>query len=580
VIEKFPKEELSAYLNFLQAKYDAYSGAVQVSSSPYYAMIDPCDICQLRCPTCPTGIENEGRKSKILSDTHYRSDRSRLSPELFDALIEELGENLFLIDFHSWGEPLLNEHTPSFIKKAKTYDIETSMHTNLSLKLSDQRIEEILTSGLDNLITSVDGFSQEAYEKFRVGGDIELVKDNLVRAAKIRDKLGLSTAIVYKYLVFSWNEDEVSAAQQFCEEHGLIFLRNDACVPDADWLPSYRKEEKPFLSLVDVGELDQQWERVGQPGYWREHEKHPFYLPVHLGQDWIATEGPKTNTFCGWHYSVAVIQPGGQMAPCCMVEKESDRFGTVIPGEVPVVEVWNNDNYRKSRAVFAGETVEGLEDTDTICTRCYFPDALKHNYSNSDHKVIAQFLHVYGNSEPVLDQAFKLLLEGESEPDREKFVAFFEEGVADLLGDGSKGQLHVAKKQASDTLLASSEFEDLAFDEAAKITQDYMSELSRIGMDGQVVHDISLLPYPKPQITAGLLMLMDATSDQEAKSNLKSGVMVLAFFQPDVGPASVGLDHMGPQQKTWQEVVDREMRNLGVALTERGYGFESESASQ
>src|SRR2546426_11539759 len=58
----FRKKNRSAYSNFLRAKYEAYTGAVEVTSYPYYLSIDPCDICQLRCPTCPTGIENERKK--------------------------------------------------------------------------------------------------------------------------------------------------------------------------------------------------------------------------------------------------------------------------------------------------------------------------------------------------------------------------------------------------------------------------------------------------------------------------------------------------------------------------------------
>lgn len=80
------------------------------------------------------------------------------------------------------------------------------------------------------------------------------------------------------------------------------------------WLPSSRKDEKQFISLVDLEALDQQWEQAGKPG--------------------------------------------GQLAPCCMVVKESDRFGAVVPAQVSLTEVWNNDNFHKSRAVFADETIE------------------------------------------------------------------------------------------------------------------------------------------------------------------------------------------------------------------------------
>jgi len=567
-MQGFPKESLPAFLNFLQAKYDAFTGAVAVSSSPYYAMIDPCDICQLRCPTCPTGIENEGRKSKIESNTHYRSDRTRLTPALFDALIEETGEHLFKIDFHSWGEPLLNPHTPDFIRKAKTYGIETSIHTNLSLKLTDEQLEELLTSGLDQMIVSVDGFTQEVYERFRVGGDVALVKENLKRAASIRDRLGLSTWITYKFLVFSWNEHEVADAQAFAQEHGLVFGLTDACVPDAEWLPSHRQEEKPFLTLLDVEELDRQWAQAGQPGYWREHEKHPFFLPVELGQNWLPTDGPLTDSYCDWHYSTAVVQPRGQLAPCCMVEKEGDRFGTVVPGEVALADVWNGESYRKSRAVFAGENPAELEDVDTICTRCYFPDALKHNYANYDERVIERYLELYGHAEPVLAKAFSLLQEGEGEISRAMYVAFFEQGVAGRLAAVRAGELELVPRQSGESAGTPLAAEQLGVQEAAAIMQVYIAALGRFGIDGNTVHDVSLLPYPKSRITGAMLTLVKATSDQEEKTSFTNSAMVLAFFQPDVGSSSAGLDEMSPKAQTWQDLVQSEMRTLGRAFAE------------
>jgi MoaA/NifB/PqqE/SkfB family radical SAM enzyme len=481
--------------------------------------------------------------------------------ELFDALLDEMGEYLFLIDFHSWGEPLLNEHTPEFIRKANAYKIETVMHTNLSLKLSEQQLENVLTAGLDLLVASVDGFSQQAYERFRVGGDIELVKENLIKAARVRDRLGLSNAIIYKFLVFSWNEGEIEAARQFCDEHGLIFLRQDGMVPDAEWLPSYRKDEIPFISLDDVNELDKQWEQAGQPGYWKEHEKHAYYMPVATDLNWIPTHGPQVDSFCGWHYSVAVIQPGGQLTPCCITAKQSDRYGTVVPGEVSLADVWNNENYRKSRAVFSDEKVEGLENVDTVCCRCYYPDALKHSQSNNDSKIIGQFLSVFESSHPQYAEAFKLLSAGESQSVRERYVTLFEEQLAGLIESDLSERYSIAGSDGSERSQdAPVEPVELSFEDAAKIAQGYMTELSRIGMNGQTVHDVSHLPYSKAEITAALSMMLEATSDEDARKNYKNGVMVLAFFQPDIGASSVAIDQMAPQQTSWQEVVAREMR--------------------
>ena len=80
--------------------------------------------------------------------------------------------------FYNWGEPLLNKQLPAFIRKAKARRIETDVNSNLSLHLSNDDIDELLGSGLDNLSASLDGFSQQSYETYRVGGDLELAKSN------------------------------------------------------------------------------------------------------------------------------------------------------------------------------------------------------------------------------------------------------------------------------------------------------------------------------------------------------------------------------------------------------------------
>ena len=61
----FQKNNRLAYLNFLRAKYESFSGEVKVESYPYYLMIDPSSVCQLKCPICPPGIENEARTQSL-----------------------------------------------------------------------------------------------------------------------------------------------------------------------------------------------------------------------------------------------------------------------------------------------------------------------------------------------------------------------------------------------------------------------------------------------------------------------------------------------------------------------------------
>jgi hypothetical protein len=126
-------------------------------------------------------------------------------------------------------------------------------------------------------------------------------------------------------------------------------------------------------------------------------------------------------------------------------------------------------------------------------------------------------------------------------------------------------------------LKALPESTDMTLDDAVRITQDYMAELNRIGMDGRTVHDISLLPHPKTRVTAALLMLMNDAKVEEDKSNFKNAIMVLAYFQPDVGPTASGLGKTGPEQQTWKVVVEREKRELKRALARAGDSQQGET---
>ncbi len=424
------KTNREAFVNFLKAKYAMYTGAVRVDSYPYYISIDPSDICQLKCPTCPTGIENESRRVRENPLKVVRTDRSKMSPELYDSLLDEMGPYLFLVNFYNYGEPLLNQHLATFIRRAADLDIETVVHTNLSLKLSDERVDALMDCGLDRLTCSVDGFTQEAYEVHRVGGNVELVKENLSRMAKARDRLGTATEITYKFLVFSHNENEVGAAEEFSDSIGIKFERNEAFVHEKSWLPSYRKDEEPQTSDEEAAKLASEWEAAGRSGYFMDHELAASWSPLPKG---IPSAYPGA---CAWHYSYSVVTAGGPVSPCCAAAKEDDDFGTMRAGEVSFENVWNGDRYVKSRMAFAGTESEELAHVDTICMRCYYPKFVHHLYTPYDTRVLEQSKKLFAESEPELARAFTLL--GADPVDVDGFVAHFEKELRSSLSGADR----------------------------------------------------------------------------------------------------------------------------------------------
>ena len=68
----------------------------------------------------------------------------------------------------------------------------------------------MIRSGLDILIFSMDGTNQETYQKYRVGGNFQLVLETLERLAKAKQRLHSRTPLIeLQFLVFKHNQQEI-----------------------------------------------------------------------------------------------------------------------------------------------------------------------------------------------------------------------------------------------------------------------------------------------------------------------------------------------------------------------------------
>jgi len=273
---------------------------------------------------------------------------------------------------------------PTYIQKAKSYGIYTQIHTNLSLKLSDAYIEELLLSGLDEIDASIDGFSQESYGIYRQGGDFELAKAMFERLTQKRNELGTHTKLVWNFLAFSFNEHEIEAATQYCKDLGVEFNRREAFInikERPEWLPSNRRDE---LKSLEESPSDQPLGRFAK--------KH---------------SAPKESS-CSWHYGISVINADGSVSPCCIPWEQKFDFGNVVAGQVGFRQIWNNPAFQKSRSIFAQKPVEEFKDVHTLCEECSYSPALLNLYVPMEKRIVANFWALPAK-DPVLEGAFELL---------------------------------------------------------------------------------------------------------------------------------------------------------------------------
>lgn len=318
--------------NYLRIELDLKLRRERTSAFPYNLVIDPANACTLRCPFCPTGRGKGTRTTGLLRWEDYVK------------VMDQLGPYLLKTEFYNWGEPTLNPRLYDMISYAKKFGMETYLSSHLN-DLGAEEARKMLDSGLDFLILSFDGASQETYSRYREGGNFDKALGNLRTLLTERAARGAKKPfIAWKFLVFRHNEHEIETARAMSRELGVdLFLPAPAAIPLPDWVPvkegaRFYPEKKP------AGETQTML-------------NHRDSLRVR------AASLPA----CAWPWLGAVINANGSVSPCCGVEDEKDDFGSALDG--PLEDLFNNDNFRAARAFLASGKKPEAPNT---CAACAF----------------------------------------------------------------------------------------------------------------------------------------------------------------------------------------------------------------
>ena len=143
--------------------------------------IETAAICDLACPFCFR--EYIATPDKTIADS------------LFYSLVDQAAElNVPSIKLNWRGEPLMNPKLPEYIDYAKKSGVlDTIINTNAT-HLNGKKSRQLIESGLDFMIYSFDGGTQQTYEKMRPGrfkeNTFEAVYENIKQFHRIREELG------------------------------------------------------------------------------------------------------------------------------------------------------------------------------------------------------------------------------------------------------------------------------------------------------------------------------------------------------------------------------------------------------
>ena len=323
---------LNQRINRILIKLSYRLGISSLWSMPKKLAIDPTNHCDLKCPLCPTGL---GDKTV---------DRGLMKLEQFKPVIDRLGKWLQSVDMYSWGEPLLNKSFVDMIRYSATENkirTITSLHLN---NMTDEQVEGFVNSGLDKLIVSVDGATQEIYEKYRVGGNIDKVFDNMRRLVAARKKYNSKLCVVWNFLVMKQNEHEMDMARQIAKEIGVEITFS---------IMRTNLKDDILQNVKNNIEKDAQW-----------IPENPDYNPYDLGQK----KRKNPIKFCKRPWMETFVNWNGDVFPCgCVVTESKYSMGNVF--EKDFEDIWNGDKYIAARK----ELLDQPNDLETICHIC------KHN---------------------------------------------------------------------------------------------------------------------------------------------------------------------------------------------------------
>jgi radical SAM protein with 4Fe4S-binding SPASM domain len=319
--------------------HEAENGSVEKLPAklppPQLYYIDIGNICNLKCPFCITGNGMTPAREKGL-----------MTLEAFEVILSKIGPYASFVCLFNWGEPFLNKNLLPMISLLHERGISSHLDSNLTLRdFDDDEADAIVRSGLSSIFASIDGVTQESYEKYRVGGSLERALGNLRQLVAAKRRLGSETpGLIWDYYLNRYNEHDVDRAREMAKEIGVdIWFKPLSCPDDFQ------------------AELTRQGGNIfDPPRSASQRPLHKFLATVHLH--------PGLHSVCRQPFAAGVVNWNGDVYPCCVTSGDQFKLGNLVEQELD--EVWNGAPIQSCRTFLRNfGPVQGVDSVcENICT--------------------------------------------------------------------------------------------------------------------------------------------------------------------------------------------------------------------
>ncbi len=288
---------------------------------PMTLSVEPTTACNLRCPECPSGLRSFTRPT------------GNLTEELFRKLIDQTHQHLFFLIFYFQGEPFIHPFFLEMVSYARKKGIYTITSTNGHF-LSMENCRKTITAGLNKLIISVDGTTQEAYANYRKEGKLDVVLQGARNMVQCKKEMGSATPrIVFQFLVVRHNEHQIPEIKQLAREIGV---------------------DEVSLKTAQIYHFES-----GSPLI-PENPVYSRYKQTSEGS-WAIKNPMENKCWKLWHASVVTWD--GRVVPCCFDKDARYQMGQIK--EESFASIWRGTPYDQ----FRKKLVAGRKEID-ICQNC------------------------------------------------------------------------------------------------------------------------------------------------------------------------------------------------------------------
>ncbi len=273
-----------------------------VCGYPPIVMIEPTNICNLKCPLCPSGLDQ------------LKRTKGYMSLETYKKLIDEIAPHVIMLIMWNQGEPFLNKDFIKMCQYAKEKNLYLLVSTNANILPSS---DDIVRSGIDRLIISADGASQETYNQYRINGQLSKVVENVKELVQSKKQFNTNLPqIIWQFIVMKHNEHEIASIKQLTTEIGVDQLQ---------------------LKTVQIYAKEDVFNFLPQNPKYRRYKI--------TGQNFELKYGIKNR--CRRIWTQPVINWDGEMAICCFDKDNQFKIGNIK--DKSFIDLWKNKAFNQMR---------------------------------------------------------------------------------------------------------------------------------------------------------------------------------------------------------------------------------------